>query len=85
MSDTPRTDKAAWREHQQSVVDADFARKLERELAQRTAERDEARREVCVSVAELLYHDQPDEMTSAFRARKIAAERGWDCFKEVKP
>jgi hypothetical protein len=59
-----------------------FARTLERDLAQRTAERDEARREVCVSVAELLYHDQPDEMTSAFRARKIAAERGWDCFKE---
>jgi len=40
MSDTPRTDKASWREHQQSVVDADFARQLERELAQRTAERD---------------------------------------------
>jgi predicted kinase len=40
MSDTPRTDAAAWREHQQSVVDADFARQLERDLAQRTAERD---------------------------------------------
>jgi recombinational DNA repair ATPase RecF len=40
MSDTPRTDAASWREHQQSVVDADFARQLERELAQRTAERD---------------------------------------------
>lgn len=34
MSDTPRTDKAAWREHQQSVVDADFARELERMLGE---------------------------------------------------
>jgi hypothetical protein len=32
MSDTPRTDAASWREHQQSVVDADFARELERDL-----------------------------------------------------
>ena len=31
MSDTPRTDQAAW--HQTEVVEADFARQLERELA----------------------------------------------------
>jgi hypothetical protein len=61
-------------------VRQNFARELERELATRTAERDEARREVCVSEANLRYHDQPDEMTIAFHARRIAAERGWDCF-----
>lgn len=43
MSDTPRTDAAAWREHQQSVVDADFARKLEREIARVTDERNTER------------------------------------------
>jgi hypothetical protein len=42
VSDTPRTDAASWREHQQSVVDADFARELERELAAALKQRDEA-------------------------------------------
>ena len=119
MSNTPRTDAAAWREHQQSVVDADFVRELERDLAQRTAaldqmtvhrhatiahrditqqvlngitvalsqrtadlaqrtaERDEARREVCELRADL-------RVKPTFK-REVAAERGWDCFKEVQP
>jgi len=76
MSDTPRTDKASWREHQQSVVDADFARQLERELAQRTAERDEARREVCLARCNPWI---PEHHLT------VAIERGWDCFKEAKP
>ncbi len=92
MSDTTRTDAASWREHQRSVVDAGFARQLERELnavwrersefakrideadatlAQRTAERDEARRDWCYVVA--IGHERAEE-----RARL----RGWDCFKE---
>jgi hypothetical protein len=53
MSDTPRTDAASWREHQQSVVDADFARQLERDLAQRTAERDALAAEVAALKAEV--------------------------------
>jgi len=76
MSDTPRTDKASWREHQQSVVDADFARQLELELAQRTAERDEARREVCLARCNPWI---PEHHLT------VAIERGWDCFKEAKP
>jgi hypothetical protein len=56
--------------------------RLSADLAQRTAERDEARREVCVSEANLRYDDEPDEMSIAFRARKIATEHGWDCFGE---
>jgi hypothetical protein len=65
-------------------VSADFARELERELAQRTAElakanaeRDEARRDLC-------------NLSGGFdvkQSRRVAAERGWDCFdaKEVQP
>jgi hypothetical protein len=60
----------AWRER------ADFARELERELAQRTAERDEARREICVRIS---------AYAPSMSAKQIAKERGWDCFKEVKP
>ena len=77
MSDTPRTDA---KEHYYSaeglrsapVVFADFARELERELAQRTAERDEARRIACSAYAEW--------------RRDLATERNWDCWKkEVQP
>jgi cell division protein FtsB len=52
MSKTPRTDKAAWMElvgfesNELHVVEADFARQLERELAAVTAERDELRGQV---------------------------------------
>jgi hypothetical protein len=53
-------------------VSADFARELERELAQRTAERDEARREICWLRADL--------RVNPTCKRQVAAERGWDCF-----
>ncbi len=42
------------------------------EIARLTAERDEARREVC----EMLERD------AGFLAQRQAASRGWDCFKE---
>jgi hypothetical protein len=47
---------------------------LRAELAQRTAERDEARREYCEARADLRSTPTSPEV--------IAAERGWDCFKE---
>ena len=81
MSDTPRTDSFTENfyisAHLRSapVVFADFARELEQELAQRTAEvekanaeRDEARREICNVVGR------------GQGKRLYAAERGWDCF-----
>jgi hypothetical protein len=45
------------------------------ELAQRTAERDEARREACALRVLCT--------TTSKNCEQIAAERGWDCFKEV--
>jgi hypothetical protein len=42
-------------------------------LSQRTAERDEARREVCLAYG------------SMEQALVAAKWRGWDCFKEVQP
>jgi hypothetical protein len=81
VSDTPRTDAASWREHQQSVVDADFARELERELAAMQKQRDEARRWVCRLLA------NPTWATGTAKpfkgtAQCFAKEQGWDCFKE---
>jgi hypothetical protein len=55
------------------------------------AERDEARRDLCVSQAvDYLCETNPDEPISYDETRRIAAEfaaeRGWDCFeKEAKP
>ena len=51
------------------------------EFALLKAERDEARRISCASSAELRYIDQPDDITLDFHARRIATERGWDCYK----
>jgi hypothetical protein len=45
---------------------------LKADLAQRTAERDEARREVCFAYG---------PMAEALAAAK---RRGWDCFEEAK-
>ena len=42
MRDTPRTDAVQYREILEWVVDADYARKLERELAAMTEARDKA-------------------------------------------
>jgi hypothetical protein len=72
MSDTPRTDAASW-----SFVDADFARQLERDLAQRTAERDEARREYCKA---RYREERVDLRSTPTQPQVIAANRGWDCF-----
>jgi hypothetical protein len=101
MSDTPRTDAVT--EHYYSagglrsaaVVRADFARQLERDLAQRTAERDEARRDLCVSEAiDRLQEANPNALISYSESRRvsreIATERGWNCYdlideKEAKP
>ncbi len=52
---------------------ADEITRLRADLAQRTVERDEARREVC----ELLARSMKGPM-------EVAADRGWDCFEEAK-
>jgi hypothetical protein len=56
---------------------SEFAKRIDEAdatLAQRTAERDEARRDWCYAV--VIGHERAEE-----RARL----RGWDCFEEVKP
>ena len=90
-SDTPRTDLNEWVARvdaedpslglivfDERVVDAKFARELERELAAAIKQRDEARREWCYmeSCRRCEYAIEPSD------ERSIAAERGWDCFKE---
>ena len=61
------------------------------EVAKANAERDEARRDLCVSEAiDRLQEANPNALISYSEsrriAREIAAERGWDCFeKEAKP
>jgi hypothetical protein len=49
--------------------------RLRAELAQRTAERDEARRLYCHAQARI-----PDG-----RPEQLAQTLGWDCFKEANP
>ncbi len=58
-----------------SLMDKAIAeiKRLRQENATLTAERDEARRMYCYAIPE-----NCDE----HEARKIAWERGWDCFKE---
>jgi hypothetical protein len=89
VSDTPRTDAATYLRFDGVVwvkgVEVDFARELERELVAAKAERDEARRDACVSEAryqeERAYPlDIPRDEWIQRDARSIAAERGWDCF-----
>ena len=84
-SDTPRTDALV--DEGGMPYDADFARKLERELAAMRQQRDEARRNACAFEGIIKFNERhpkgiisPEAMLS--RARAIAAERGWDCFKE---
>jgi hypothetical protein len=81
MSDTPRTDAASWREHQQSVADADFARQLDRELAAAIKQRDEAQR-IGAMPRRAQNHGErtPDETfrLSVFQPFAVLfAERGW--------
>ena len=76
---TPRTDAAEtnwWSEdglRSAFIVRANFARELEREMNQLRKERDEARRMYCNAIPK-----NCDE----HEARKIAWERGWDCFPQ---
>jgi len=53
--------------------------RLRAELAQRTAERDEARREAC--------RNDLDVCMGVYTAKEVAADRGWNCIdaKEVQP
>jgi hypothetical protein len=50
-------------------------------LSQRTAERDEARREVC-RLDKHLHWEHGNLDPSKFGEEALAAERGWDCFEE---
>jgi predicted kinase len=64
------------------VVDADFARELEREVAKANAERDEARTIACDADAAYLMNGWSDQQYHPSLARQIATERGWNCFAE---
>ena len=84
---TPRTDAAEsnwWSEdglRSAFIVRADFARELERENAILTAERDEARRELCGLL--VACHTDADNEKPDPNLKHVHAEiRGWDCFKE---
>jgi hypothetical protein len=69
---------------------ADLAQRIA-EVAKATSDRDEARRDLCVSEAiDRLHEANPNAPISYGEsrriAREIAAEYGWDCFeKEVEP
>jgi hypothetical protein len=83
MSDTPRTDAVTEHYYTQgglrsaSVVRADFARELERELAAAIKQRDEARREVFNALKELY--------TTAGLRRELVRRGWWEWYKEVRP
>jgi hypothetical protein len=91
VSDTPRTDAKAFHNYfpgglrNLSVVSADFARELERELAaakaevaKANAERDRARM--------LFLDNHPSVISGDMDAPRVAGMLGWDCFKkEAKP
>ena len=98
-SDTPRTDAnelvardtpalglVVFVDEDERVVDAKFARELERELAAAIKQRDEARRIVCIRIAldearhYMGTHGYP--CSKGPGAMEIAAERGWDCFAQ---
>jgi hypothetical protein len=71
---------------------ADILSRLRADLARVTAERDEARRALCMSEAIDRLHDahpnEPISRCASIRiANEIAVDRGWDCFdaKEGNP
>ena len=64
------------------IVRADFARELEREIARITAERDEARREICMNETKEPYRQMCG--SGILLPQDEANRRGWDCFKEVE-
>jgi len=83
---TPRTDAAEtnwWSEdglRSAFIVRAEFARELEREIARLTAERDEARREICMNATNEPYRQMCG--SGILLPQDAARERGWDCYKE---
>jgi hypothetical protein len=87
MSDTqtPRTDAAEtnwWSEdglRSAFIVRAEFARELEREIARLTAERDEARREICFLT---VFDPEVPHADCSIYEREVATKRGWDCFPQ---
>jgi len=82
---TPRTDAEATLScdfglRSAYVVHVEFARELEREIERLTAERDEARREVCQMKGTVRWnHYFPH-----FDPKGYAENRGWDCHKDYK-
>ena len=56
--------------------------RLRADLAQRTAERDEARRIACDADAAYRMNGWSDQQYHPSLARQIATERGWNCFAE---
>ena len=89
MSDTPMTDAnelvardtpalglVVFVDEDQRVVDAKFARKLERKLAAMEKQRDEAQRLYCVEMSR--QSNDPQRFTPEWGANEL----GWDCFKE---
>jgi hypothetical protein len=93
-SDTPRTDAnelvardtpalglVVFVDEDERVVDAKFARELERELASMREERDEAYTNLCIACEEIATRAMYASRTgSPCTGKQIAAERGWDCF-----
>ncbi len=95
MSDTPRTDEEMKRiiSEFDGVEDDVYyamdqmgkhARELERELAQRTAERDEARRRICNDSLRMgrVFRRIEGQNVECSTPQDVAEMMGWDCFKE---
>jgi hypothetical protein len=77
-SDTPRTDALV--DEGGMPYDADFARKLERELAAAIKQREDARRwlrDACAEIAriETRFYD-------TLTPQQIAERNGWNCFSQ---
>ena len=80
QSDTPRTDALV--DEGGMPYDADFARKLERELAAAIKQRDEARIRVCELCARMggVYRRVDRKVVECRTPEEIAEVCGWDCF-----
>jgi hypothetical protein len=89
VSDTPRTDAnelvardtpalglVVFVDEDERVVDAKFARELERELAAMREQRDEARRLYCVEMSRQSF--DPKRFTPEWGANEL----GWDCYAQ---
>lgn len=69
-----------------AMIDAAHLRAAAAEIERLRAERDEARREVCVAREALIHLMTHGNVAVPQEAMHQAAKaRGWDCFKEVKP